>query len=242
MIKRLEYMKESLMNCVQGQLGDLASADAEELGAAIDMIKDLSEAVYYCTIVESMSENGKEKGKEKEKETVMYYPMYMPMEYAEGRGGQGQGQGGGRRGYRDMDYNMGRMYYEDPMSYAQGGGSGGGGSGSGSGSGGGGNSGGGGGSRGYQDGNRQSSGESRNYPYREYPIELRDQKEGQSPLTRKTYMERKMHGGDKAAQMQELDKYMQELSRDLTEMIEDASPEEKQMMQKKLSTLATKIV
>lgn len=228
MIERLEHMKESLMNCVQGQLGDLSSVDAEELGAAIDMIKDLSEAVYYCTIVESMGE----KGKEKEKETVMYYPM--PMEYAEGQGGRGGNQGGGgRRGYRDMDYNMGRMYYESPTAYAQGGGSGGG-------QGGGGSSGGssgGGGSRGYQDGNRQSSGESRNYP-----IELRDYREGQSPLTRKTYMERKMHGGGKEAQMQELEKYMHELTSDVMEMIEGASPEEKQMLKTKISSLATKIV
>ena len=93
------------------------------------------------------------------------------------------------------------------------------------------------GSRGYQDGNRQSAGESRNYP-----IELRDYREGRSPMTRKTYMERKMHGGAKEAQMHELEKYMQELTSDITEMIEGASMEEKQMLQKKISALATKIV
>jgi hypothetical protein len=42
--------------------------------------------------------------------------------------------------------------------------------------------------------------------------------------------------------MQELEKYMQELTHDLLEMVEGASPEEKQMLQKKLSILATKIV
>jgi hypothetical protein len=36
---------------------------------------------------------------------------------------------------------------------------------------------------------------------------------------------------DKTHQMKELENYMQELSTDLTEMIEDASPEEKQMLQ-----------
>ena len=46
----LKSMKEQLMNCVQGQLGDLSKVDAEELGEAVDMIKDLSEAIYYCTI------------------------------------------------------------------------------------------------------------------------------------------------------------------------------------------------
>ena len=75
-----------------------------------------------------------------------------------------------------------------------------------------------------------------------YPNDMRDYREGQSPLTRKTYMERKLHGNDKTVQMQELEKYMSELSRDLIEMIEDSSVEEKQMLQKKLTALATKIV
>ena len=42
--------------------------------------------------------------------------------------------------------------------------------------------------------------------------------------------------------MHELEKYMQELTGDLMEMIEGASADEKQMLQKKLSMLATKIV
>jgi hypothetical protein len=41
--------------------------------------------------------------------------------------------------------------------------------------------------------------------------------------------------------MQELDSYMQELTSDITEMIADASPEEKQLLQQKISVLATKI-
>ena len=50
----LKTMKEQLMNCVQGQLGDLAKVNTHELGEAIDMIKDLAEAIYYCTITDSM--------------------------------------------------------------------------------------------------------------------------------------------------------------------------------------------
>lgn len=194
MIDRMKYMKEALMNCVQGQLGDLSSVDAKELGEAVDMIKDLSEAIYYCTITESMEESKKEK-----EEEMKYYPASY---------------------YRDMDRAYGSMYYSES---------------------GGGNSGGSrnysGGSRGYQDGNRQSQGESRNYP-----IEIRDYREGRSPMTRKNYMERKMHGGAKEAQMYELEKYMQELTSDINEMMEGASPEEKQMLQKKLSALTTNIV
>lgn len=166
----MKYMKETLMNCVQGQLGDLSSTDAKELGEAIDMIKDLSEAIYYCTITESMEESKKE-------EEMKYYPTH----------------------YRDMDRAYGSMYYSDS--------------------------------------NRQTPGESRNYP-----IEIRDYREGRSPMTRKNYMERKMHGGTKEAQVYELDKYTQELAKDISEMMEGASPEEKQMMQMKLSALTASIV
>ena len=54
-------------------------------------------------------------------------------------------------------------------------------------------------------------------------------------------MEGKEMHQPKEHQMQELEGYMSELSSDITEMIRDASPEERQMLQKKLSSLATKI-
>jgi hypothetical protein len=55
------------------------------------------------------------------------------------------------------------------------------------------------------------------------------------------YIESKeMHHG-KAKQLQELEKYMKDLSNDLVEMIDDASPEEKQYLGSRLATLATKI-
>ena len=41
--------------------------------------------------------------------------------------------------------------------------------------------------------------------------------------------------------MMELEKYMQELSKDLTEMIEGSSPEEKQMLHQKIAELANKL-
>lgn len=175
-MKRLESMKETLMNCVQGQMGDLASADAKELGEAIDMIKDLSEAIYYCTVTEAMEENSKSE------KHVYHYTEPM---------------------YRDMDRNIGRMYYDEGP---------------------------------------RTMGDSRHYSEREYPVEIRDYREGRSPMSRRMYMESKELHKDKAAQMQELDKYMQELAHDITEMVQGASPEEKQLLQKKLTALSTKIV
>lgn len=60
-MERLKQMKETLMSSVQSQLGNLDNVDAKELGEAVDMIKDLSEAIYYCTITEEMEEYKEEK-------------------------------------------------------------------------------------------------------------------------------------------------------------------------------------
>ena len=54
-------------------------------------------------------------------------------------------------------------------------------------------------------------------------------------------MEAKELKKDRTIQLRELEKYMQELSQDVTEMIADASPEERQYLEKKVSALATKI-
>ena len=87
----------------------------------------------------------------------------------------------------------------------------------------------GGGSRGYSDGWVMA------------PFDARDYREGRSYMTRKNYMEGKEMHHDKAKQMQELDKYVQELTDDVLEMIHDASPEEKMALSQKMTTLANKI-
>ena len=99
----------------------------------------------------------------------------------------------------------------------------------------------------YPDGNSSnhtsmSSGGNNTRSYMEwnYPME-RDRREGRSPMSRKTYMEAKEMRQPKTAQMKELEKYLQELTSDIIEMIQDASPEEKAFLEKKISALATKI-
>lgn len=79
------------------------------------------------------------------------------------------------------------------------------------------------------------------YTERPYSMELRDRREGRSPMSRKMYMESKELHKDKTTQLKELENYMQELSVDIAEMIDDASPEEKQMLQSKIVALANKI-
>lgn len=198
-MERFKQIKEALVSCIQAQVGQgLKEVDTKELGEAIDMLKDMEEAMYYCSIVKAMEES-----KEEEKYKEKYYSMYPRMMYPD-----------------NMMYNDGnRMYYN-----------------------GGGNSSNSGGSRGGQSGG--NSGGSRNYhdwEHYPYPTEIRDYREGRSPVTRRTYMESKELHHDKTKQMQELDKYMKELTDDILEMINGATPEEKQMLSQKLTTLATKV-
>jgi hypothetical protein len=91
----LKAMKDQIASCVQGQLGDITKVDTHELGEAIDMIKDLSEAIYYCTITDSMEKSEEANGQGET--NINYYttPVYNRM-YPD---------------YRDMERTSGYMYY-----------------------------------------------------------------------------------------------------------------------------------
>lgn len=187
----LKAMKEQLMSCVQGQMGDISKVDAHELGEAVDMIKDLAEAIYYCTISESMEKVDEQK---KWGETnINYYTTRYPD-------------------YRDMERTGGYMYY--PV-----------------------------GNSGTSMGT-SSNGGSRGtvMNYTEMPMDMRrDVREGRSPMRRRMYLEGKEMHNDPNSQIKELEAYLQELSTDITEMIKDASPEEKAILRQKMTTLADKI-
>lgn len=150
---RLHYMKETLMDVVEMQLCDLDKVDTKELGEAIDMIKDLEEAIYYCTVTEAMN-------------TGSTWEM--------------------KKSDHHQEYDDSRMY--DKANHVE-----------------------------------------------------RDEREGRSYNSRRMYIEAKDMKRDKATQLRELEKYIQELSQDITEMIADASPEEKQYLEKKITALASKI-
>ena len=198
-MEQLKSMKHQLTSIVQEQLSNTQNVDTKELGEAVDMIKDLAEAIYYCTITEAMGKNDKE---EKKQQHIMYYTPYkIYPDY-----------------YRDMDYN--KMYYSDRM-YGAGGATP---SGIGIGS----------------MGSNSREHQDRIMP-REYPIEMRDYREGRSGMSRRTYIESKENHQSKEVQMKELEKYMKELSEDISEMIEDATPEERQVLHQKIMTLAEKV-
>lgn len=70
---------------------------------------------------------------------------------------------------------------------------------------------------------------------------MRDPRQGRSPMRRRMYMEGKEAHHDATSQLKELEAYLQELSTDITEMIKDASPEERATLHQKMSMLADKI-
>ena len=191
-MERLKSIKDNLIAAVQCQ--DISSADAKEMGEVVDMIKDIEEAIYYCTITKAMEE--------KYPEQSMYYG----------------GRGGGMRGYipymdyrpeiyRDMDYD--RMYYtESGMAQTPSG---------------------------------RYSGSVSQRTKMEAPVRIYDSREGRSGMARRNYMEGKEMHHNQDVQMQELKKYMQELSEDITEMIQDASSDEKLLLKQKLTSLTQKL-
>ena len=212
---QLKAMKEQLTSLVQGQLANVQNVDTKELGEAIDMIKDLAEAAYYCSITDAMEEGSKES---KRGNTYYYTVPTMPYD----------------------DYNRGKMYYDGGQDSRN----------SGQGS-----------SGNYSSGGNNGGGRTSYYTprnrmnpvyyipdmYRERPWDMdsefmqHDPREGRAKQSRRMYMESKEMHKDASTQMKELEQYIKDLGDDITEMIVNATPEEKQVLQQKIATLSTKI-
>ena len=147
MTNRLKWMEEALVDVLEMQFCNLEGVCAKELGEAVDIVKDLEEAIYYHTITEAM--------KAEKAATAC----------------------------ESHDRNVNDVTVKEAW----------------------------------------------------------DEWLGHSPHGRKRYMEAKTGGKDKATQLRELEKYIQELGTDITTMIEDASPEEKAYLEKKITALALKV-
>ena len=214
-IKRMHEMIEKLSKAAECEFSKgIENVDTCEMDKVVDMMKDLSEAMYYRTLTKAMQESDTEEimdmfdrygdgGKR-------YYDMWR---YKNGRfapKGRGTRRGydeppyyhmtpdmyreHGPEYYRDLDRSEGRLYYTEPITTGK----------------------------------------------------THDTREGRSGMSRRSYMETKeMHKAntpeDKQQKMKELEKYMGELSTDITEMISDASAEEKSLLKTKLQTLAQKV-
>lgn len=193
-MKRLECLKDTLINILEGQInsGDLAQVNTEELGEVVDMVKDLAEAMYYCSITEAMEENAHEQSHYERYYTPHYnYPRY----FTEYNYPNYSSENNYPRYFtdiemkRDMDRPYGRMYQTDRMEHYE--------------------------------------------PY--------ESREDRSSRSKRRYMDAKEKHQSKEIQMKELENYLHELSDDISEMIKDASSEEKTLLQQKISTLANKI-
>ena len=156
---RLEQIQKTLIECVECQMCHLENVDTKELGEAMDMIKDLSETLYYHTITEAM--------------------------------------------HKDKEHHVGKEWDNDGSAV---------------------------GPVVTHYGARHDG---------DYP--MRDHREGRSPLSRKAYLESKHMHKDNATTLQHLEKYLQELTMDMLELVEDASVEEKQHLHKHLSMLTDKM-
>lgn len=220
-IKRMHDMIEKLTKCAEMEFEKgIENVDTEEMGEVVDIIKDLAEAEYYAKISKAMDES--EYGED--------YDWKGAYDEHERKGYRGQlrdsrnrymSRRGLRMGYEEpmmipMDYRMDIDEYKsmDPQYMRD-----------------------------------------MDMPNKMYYTEpgmsrmqgtMRDTREGRSGMMRKSYMETKeMHKGntpeDKQAKVKELDAYMKELSEDVTEMITDASQEEKNVLKSKMQALLQKI-
>lgn len=241
-IERIHKMIECLTEKALCELDKgVENVNTEEMGEAVDMIKDLCEAEYRAVIVKSMKEADEEE-EEYNKELL----RMLKTEYGEEDGRRfydeyrykttgryapkGKGSYVGRRGYEEppywhrypgdmtnMDYDsMERMRDMDRLS------------------------------RGRMYYTNMSDRMGMIDQPRSGSIAERDMREGRSGMSRKHYMEtREQHKTntqqDKDAKMQSLDEYMKELSTDLTDMISDMTPEERSLMKSKMSILLTKM-
>ena len=104
-MNHLKSMKEQLICKVQEQFDHLDVVDTEELGEVIDMIKDIAEAEYYCSITKAMEE----KDKEERSDNIYYHTMPYP-DYDRERMYYSGGQGNGS----EKSAHMSEMMTHDP--------------------------------------------------------------------------------------------------------------------------------
>lgn len=245
--KSIKKMCEQLGDSIKHEFDKgIEHIEVEEMKEAIDMLKDLYamkkdivEACYYKQIMEAMEES--EYGEDYDWEGRMGYRGQSrdSMGRFTSRGGRGgRGSRGGRRGYeqqmmipeeyeqedilRDMDMNVGRMYYQGEGQ---------------------GRSGQGGQSR---QGGSQGGGQSQSRGYSENQSGGRGGNQGRGSsrygYSHDKYMEERQKYSkedpeDKKKRTELLNEYMEDFMDSAKEMVSDMSPEEKQMWKVKINKL-----
>lgn len=221
-IKRMHDMIEKLSECAKSEFDKgIENVNTDEMGKVTDMLKDLAEAMYYRTLTNIIEESDVEDVQEMlDRRFYDDYRYKTTGRYAP----KGKGSYVGRRGYEEPPYMhmMNREDLQDWDSMSE--------------------------RERMRDLDRASRG-------RMYYTEtesmhkdgsMRDSREGKAGMMRKGYMETKeMHKGttpqDKEANLNSLESYLKELSEDLTGLLADMTPEERQMAKTKITTLAAKM-
>ena len=218
----MHKLAEKIAKCLEAKveamgIDNIEGADLEEFGKWTDIMKDIVCYDKDKKIIEAMDEA------EDSEEAMKYIEMYENYPERKGYRGQPRDSRGRymRRGYDEMMY-MPEMYRDMDRESM--------------------------GKMYYTSANRTqgSQGGSSMGSSMGYSDGMRDMREGRSGQSRRSYMETKeMHKGntqqDKDMKLKELDKYMNELSSDISEMIHDSSNEEKTMLKQKLNGLVQKI-
>ncbi len=134
-IDKMKEYKEALLKKVGEQMNDLDRVCTPELGDVVDMIKDLSEAIHYCTITDAMEESKNRSGysqmdpatfmSRQDMRSYNSYPNHMrpfdPMYgeetkmYYGGRESPTTDWRDNRRGYDQNNMNRTGRYYDDHM-------------------------------------------------------------------------------------------------------------------------------
>ena len=212
-VKRMYCMNEKLAECAEKQFdAGIENIDTAEMGQVVDMMKDLSEAMYYRELTKAMQEFDAEDVMEMLDRYGDGRKFYDHYRYADGRFAP-KGRGTYRRGYeeppyyhmtpemyrnmeqyRDMDRGSGRMYYTEPS----------------------------------------MSSDSSSHMESRYDMAKRNYTESKE-------LHRGNTPDDKEHKMKELEKYMREIGSDIAEVISDASPEEKTLLKQKLQVIMQKI-
>lgn len=207
-IKRMHEMIEKLSEAAECEFSKgIENVDTCEMDKVVNMMENLSEAMYYRTLTKAMQESDTEEIMEMfdkyGDDGKRYYDMWR---YKSGRfAPKGRGT---RRGYeeppyyhmtpdqykehdpeywRDVDRKDGKMYFTEPVTM-----------------------------------------ESR------YEKAKRGYKEAKHAHTSNT-------AEDKQAKMKDLEAYLKELSEDVTQLLSDATPEERAMVRGKMQVLTQKI-
>lgn len=221
-IKRMHDMIEKLSECAKSEFDKgIENVNTDEMGKVTDMLKDLAEAMYYRTLTNIMEESDVEDAL-----GMLDRRFYDDYRYkTTGRyAPKGRGSYVGRRGYEEPPYMhmMNREDLQDWDSMSE--------------------------RERMRDLDRASRG--RMYYTETEPMRkdggMRDSREGKAGIMRKGYMETKeMHKGstpqDKEANMRSLEEYLKELSEDLTGLLSEMTPEERQMAKTRITTLAAKM-